>query len=137
MTDDPDEIDELVRAAAKAHEDLASTSYFDGLENRVRARIATHEHLDDLPEAVMMTKTENEGGADHGTLPPEIAHGDREDSGLHDIRSLAQTAKRRISKRITAQHVAIDDSFTTSPTGLRAVALPEPARLVSLPDAPA
>ena len=129
-----DEIDEMVRAAAKAHEALAPAGHLDELERRVLARLARGEPADDFSEAVMMSDTDNDSARDRSNPPPGGAGEQNEDSGLHDIRSLAQTAKQRISKRITSQHDAIDDSLSSSQSGLRAVALPEPARLVSLPD---
>src|SRR5262245_44629536 len=55
-----------------------------------------------------------------------------DNSGLHDIRALAETTKQRISRRaITAPPVP--DELTISSSGLRAVALPEPALTVALP----
>lgn len=60
-----------------------------------------------------------------------------DDSGVHDMKSLAQTAKQRISRRITSQHDAYDESLlSSSQSGLRAVALPAPAQVVSLPSMP-
>ncbi len=134
----PDEIDDLVRAAAKAHEGLAPAGYFDDLDRRVLARLdRSHGELADLPEAVsMMSETENHSGRDRGTSPEGALPRDGEDSGLHDMRALAQTTKARISRRVTSQHDALDDSLASSSSGLRAVALPEPARLVALPDMP-
>lgn len=60
-----------------------------------------------------------------------------EDSGVHDMKSLAQTTKQRISRRITSQHDAYEESLlSSSQSGLRAVALPAPAQVVSLPSMP-
>jgi hypothetical protein len=62
-------------------------------------------------------------------VPPE------EDSGLHDIRSLAQTTKQRISSRkITNTASVDDDAVANSSSGWKAVALPEPAKMIALPD---
>ncbi|MCX5741374.1 MAG: hypothetical protein NT062_02615 [Proteobacteria bacterium] len=57
-----------------------------------------------------------------------------EDSGLHDIRSLAQSTKQRMSAKVTVPHSADDDLIASSSTGWKAVALPEPARMISLPE---
>lgn len=56
-----------------------------------------------------------------------------EDSGLHDIRSLAQSAKMRLSKQIIAP-TPPDDIIASSSGGWKAVALPEPAKMISLPE---
>jgi hypothetical protein len=59
-----------------------------------------------------------------------------EDSGLHDIRSLASSTKARLSsRRSTAHPVPTDDEIiASSSAGWKAVALPEPAKMVSLPE---
>ena len=58
-----------------------------------------------------------------------------EDSGLHDIRSMASSTKMRLSsRRITQPPVVDDDILASSSAGWKAVALPEPARMVSLPE---
>jgi hypothetical protein len=58
-----------------------------------------------------------------------------EDSGLHDIRSLASSTKMRLSSRRTSQPPVVDeDILASSSAGWKAVALPEPARMVSLPE---
>lgn len=58
-----------------------------------------------------------------------------EDSGLHDIRSLASSTKARLSSRRSTQNptVSEDDVLASSSAGWKAVALPEPAKMVSLP----
>lgn len=88
----------------------------------------------------MMSETEKD--APRGATPPPVGdtpqRGERnEDSGLHDVKSLAQTTKQRISRRITSQHDAYEESLlSSSSSGLRAVALPAPAQVVSLPAMP-
>lgn len=88
----------------------------------------------------MMSETEKD--APRGATPPPVGdtsqRGERnEDSGLHDVKSLAQTTKQRISRRITSQHDAYEESLlSSSQSGLRAVALPAPAQVVSLPSMP-
>ncbi len=59
-----------------------------------------------------------------------------DDSGLHDLRSLAQSTKVRMSsRRITAQpaNKTDEDILASTSAGWKAVALPEPAQMVSLP----
>jgi hypothetical protein len=68
-----------------------------------------------------------------GRAPTPQTGGD--DSGLHDIRALAETTQRRSRRQPT---VDPDEALlTTSSTSLRAIALPQPARTVALPVAPA
>lgn len=59
-----------------------------------------------------------------------------EDSGLHDIKSLAASAKNRISARRSTTQPPMDDDaiLATASASFKAAALPEPARLVSLPN---
>ncbi|MBL9015699.1 MAG: hypothetical protein JNL83_16060 [Myxococcales bacterium] len=59
-----------------------------------------------------------------------------EDSGLHDIRSLASSTKARLSSRRSTQNPVMseDDILASSSAGWKAVALPEPAKMVSLPE---
>lgn len=59
-----------------------------------------------------------------------------EDSGLHDIRNLASSTKARLSSRRSTQNptVSEDDILASSSAGWKAVALPEPAKMVSLPE---
>lgn len=80
----------------------------------------------------MQTSTGNTSDKGTGVPPQE----DREeDSGLHDIRSMASSAKMRISsKRITTSPPVDDDILASSSAGWKAVALPEPAKMVSLPE---
>lgn len=59
-----------------------------------------------------------------------------DDSGLHDLRSLAQSTKVRMSsRRVTAQptNKTDEDILASTSAGWKAVALPEPAQMVSLP----
>jgi hypothetical protein len=59
-----------------------------------------------------------------------------EDSGLHDIRNLAQSTKQRLSaKRITQNPPNRDDDVLASSSGSFAgIALPQPAKMVALPE---
>ncbi|MEO6771443.1 MAG: hypothetical protein ABI467_00275 [Kofleriaceae bacterium] len=58
-----------------------------------------------------------------------------EDSGLHDIRSLAQSTKQRI-KRTTGSNATVkdDDVLASSSASWKNLALPQPANMVSLPE---
>jgi hypothetical protein len=132
-----DEIDDMVRAAAKAHEGLASADYFEGLAARVLVRLERDESF--ASEVSMMSDTPPSKDTSTSGSGGDEAHrpGPSDDSGLHDMKALAQTAKRRISRRITSQHDAYDESLlSSSHSGLRAVALPVSAQVVSLPEVP-
>src|SRR5262245_22371229 len=115
-----DELDDKLRDAMRALGDQTPARYFDELPGRIEARLEERMQSDPLAPT---------------DLPVKATTVRSEDSGLHDIRELAHTTKRRISQRIPA--VQIDDPMlSSSSSGLRAVALPEPARMVSLPMTP-
>jgi hypothetical protein len=118
-----DELDDLLRAAMKTLDDQVPSGYFEGLPNRTLMR---------LEDSSMQTGTSDNSKPTTGAPPPE----DRdEDSGLHDIRSMASSTKMRISsKRITTNPPVDDDILTSSSGSWKAVALPEPAKMVSLPE---
>ena len=115
-----DELDDKLRDAMRALGDQTPARYFDELPGRIEARLEERMQSDAQAPA---------------DLPAKANPAKSEDSGLHDIRELAQTTKRRISQKLPA--VDIDDPMlSSSSSGLRAVALPEPARMVSLPMTP-
>ncbi|HEY0253128.1 MAG TPA: hypothetical protein VGC41_16455 [Kofleriaceae bacterium] len=68
---------------------------------------------------------------------PPVEAGKEEDSGLHDIRSLAQSTKQRISSKKITQSLtpvpADDDPLASSSGSWKSIALPQPAAMVSLP----
>ena len=117
-----DDLDERIRAAMKTLDAEAPSGYFEALPARTLAR---------LEDGTMHTegtssKTESTG------VPPQERE---EDSGLHDIRSLASSTKMRISKRMGSVPPPVDDDIlASSSAGWKAVALPEPAKMVSLPE---
>lgn len=80
--------------------------------------------LDDFAArvAARLDGPEKVGAADLAASSPPA----REDSGLHDIKALASSAKRRASEREQSES-DVGESYllTASPGGLRAVALPE------------
>jgi hypothetical protein len=59
-----------------------------------------------------------------------------EDSGLHDIRNLASSARMRLSsRRLGTNPPPVDEDVLAASSGSwKAVALPEPAKMVSLPE---
>lgn len=108
----------------KTLDDQVPSGYFEGLPNRTLARLGE--------ESSMQTTTGNTSSAEDNTgVPPQRD----EDSGLHDLRSMASSTKMRLSSRRITQPPALDDDvLASSSAGWKAVALPEPARMVSLPE---
>ncbi|HTR52195.1 MAG TPA: hypothetical protein VMJ10_15885 [Kofleriaceae bacterium] len=129
-----DDLDDLLRAAMKSLDDQVPSGYLDALPEQTLARL----------EASMQSSGQgtSERERDAVTAPPPAAPqqaattGTSEDSGLHDIRNLAQSTKQRLSSRRIgsgAQRASEDDIIAASSAGWKAVALPEPAQMVSLP----
>ncbi len=120
-----DDLDDLLRRAMKTLDDGVPSGYFEALPNVTLAR------LED--DRMQTTGTMND--RDPSTGVPPVTNRD-EDSGLHDIRSLASSTKLKISSRRSTQSPAMneDDILASSSAGWKAVALPEPAKMVSLPE---
>ncbi len=124
MADAPDKtdaaLDDRLRAAMKSLDDAVPPGYFEALPNRILPRL----------EATKMQTDTTSGNDhdDHSAAPPPT-----DDSGLHDIRNLAETTKKRLSKKVTAQPMT-DDVLASSSGSWRNIALPEPAKMVSLPE---
>jgi hypothetical protein len=115
-----DDLDELLRRAMKSLDDQVPSGYFEGLPVRTLAR------LDGPPGDDMQTSGTKDGETSSGAPPRE------EDSGLHDIRNLAQSTKQRLSSQKIPTRTD-DDVLASSSAGWKAVALPAPASAVSLP----
>ena len=123
-----DDLDDLLRRSMKTLDDQVPSGYFEGLPQRTLARL----------EDSSMQTTGTSSSSEPSTLaPPPAAAKDRdEDSGLHDIRSLASSTKLRLSSRRSTQNPVVgeDDILASSSAGWKNVALPEPAKMVSLPE---
>ena len=119
-----DDLDDLLRRAMKTLDDQVPSGYFEGLPNRTLSRLGE--------DSSMQTTTGNRSSDTQPGVPPQ----DRdEDSGLHDIRSMASSAKMRISsRRISTSPPLDEDILASSSAGWKAVALPEPAKMISLPE---
>lgn len=132
MSDDPtDDVDDLLRRTMKVLDDQVPAGYFEALPLRTLAR---------LEDTSMHTTPGTEDSASTG-LPPitpmsSMTKDREEDSGLHDIRSLASSTKARLSSRRSTVNPVMreEDVLATSSAGWKAVALPEPAKMVSLPE---
>jgi hypothetical protein len=123
-TSDAD-LDDQLRAAMKTLDDEVPSGYFEALPDLTLARLegTTMQHG-------TQGNTENVSAA-----PPPVGE-KNEDSGLHDIRNLAQSTKQRLSsKKITINPpVSDEDLIASSSAGWKAVALPQPAKMVALPE---
>ena len=124
-----DDIDDLLKRAMKTLDEQVPSGYFDALPSRTLARL----------EDVRMQTTGTTGSdrdRDASTGIPPMTKDREEDSGLHDIRSLASSTKARLSSRRSTQNPVMneDDILASSSAGWKAVALPEPAKMVSLPE---
>jgi len=119
-----DELDDLLMASMKTLDDQVPSGYFEGLPSRILAR---------LEDRSMQTSSS-------GTNLPVSASGpipkvDKdEDSGLHDIRNLASSARMRLSSKRVSTSPPIDQDLASMSGSWKAVALPEPAKMVSLPE---
>jgi outer membrane biosynthesis protein TonB len=128
-----DDLDEQILRAMKVLDDEVPPGYFEGLPQRTLAR---------LEDGIMQTSSDsssnrNSSPASSPVVVSPMSQKERdEDSGLHDIRSLASSAKARLSSRRSTQNpvVSEDDILASSSAGWKAVALPEPAKMVSLPE---
>ncbi len=131
-----DELDELLRRAMKTLDDHVPSGYFEGLPNRTLARLEDGSSMESQGTRQDQSKP---SVAPVVAAPPtsmSTSNKDREeDSGLHDIRNLASSTKARLSSRRSTQSPAMseDDILASSSAGWKAVALPEPAKMVSLP----
>jgi hypothetical protein len=131
-----DELDDLLRRTMKVLDDQVPSGYFEDLPAKTLARLEGPSSMETSPRTIDKPATA-------APVPPvaPVAHDEddptaptprEEDSGLHDIRSLAQTTKRRL-KSTGANPTVVDDVAAQS-SSWKHVALPEPARMVSLPE---
>jgi len=139
-----DDLDDLVRRAMKTLDDQMPAGYFEGLPSRTLARLEDGSSMESQgtrqdsskPSAAapVVATTANQPPPSMSTK--KSSEDREEDSGLHDIRSLASSTKARLSSRRSTQNptVSEDDILASSSAGWKAVALPEPAKMISLPE---
>lgn len=129
-----DDLDDLIRGAMKTLDEQVPSGYFEALPNQTLARLEGSS----MQHGSSGTTETNPRDA---MVPPPVeavvqAKETDEDSGLHDIRNLAQSTKQRLSsRRITQSPIGNDDDVLASSSGsFRNIALPQPAAMVSLPE---
>lgn len=140
----PDDLDQLIRAAMKTLDAEVPSGYFEALPNQTIARLegsmqhgssGTTETRDTVMTPPPMALEGEDTAESRQPAPAPAREEDREDSGLHDIRNLAQSTKQRLSsRRITAHPPMEDDVLASSSGSFKNIALPQPAKMVSLPE---
>lgn len=126
----------------KTLDEQVPSGYFEALPNQTLARLegsmqhgssGTTETRDKVaPPPITASPVDQE--VPTPMVKPIMDQDREEDSGLHDIRNLAQSTKQRLSKRsITSPPIPDDDVLAASSGSFKNIALPQPARMVSLP----
>ena len=145
----PDDLDTLLRATMKTLDDQVPSGYFEALPEQTLARLAGEEA--DMQTTPRETSSSTPGFGVNpppsisGTPVPPINAADPavgapkkrdDDSGLHDIRNLAQSTKQRLSSRRSSTHppMSDEDILATTSASWKNLALPQPAKMVSLPE---
>ena len=124
MSTSDTDLDDQLRAAMKVLDAEVPSGYFEALPNQTLSRL----------EGSSMQGTSGTTENKVSAAPPPVTSENTEDSGLHDIRNLAQSTKQRISsQRISQSQPALEDPASSS-GGWKAIALPQPAKMVALPE---
>lgn len=141
-----DDLDDLLRRAMKTLDDRVPPGYFEDFANQTLARLedSMPDERKEVTDAAAATNAPAATAAPAPAAPivPASATADEpaakrdEDSGLHDIRSLASSQRMRMVAKRTSQHPIVrDDDLLASASGSwKSIALPEPAKMVSLPE---
>lgn len=124
------DIDDQLRAAMKVLDAEAPSGYFEALPNLTLARLEGSS----MQQGTSDTTTKQATSAPPPVATPPSATGNTEDSGLHEIRNLAQSTKQRLSSKRVTTSPPVEDDVASSSAGWKAVALPQPAKMVALPD---
>jgi hypothetical protein len=146
-----DSIDTDVLEAYDALAKRIPDGYFDDFSTRVLARLDHREGTDmegrrEIARGSGLVRPDEAalsaaGGRPPGRIDPPGPGADdepdtapvpkqsNENTGLHDIQSLASSTKRRISQRISAETEAQDSMLLSTSSGaMKTVALPDPAK---------
>ncbi len=126
----------------KTLDEQVPSGYFEALPNQILARLEDGCMQQGTGTSNVMNKPKLQDALMGAPVAPQAEAAAKakaaersEDSGLHDIRNLAQSTKQRMSKaRITQNPPIADDVLASSSGQWKHVALPEPAKMVSLPD---
>lgn len=124
-----DDIDDILRAAMKTLDGETPSGYFEDLPKRTLARLEG--------SSMDLRQTTSDSESSNHEMPMTDSGNVRdEDSGLHDIRNLAATSRSRMSsRRIGTTPPSVDEDILASASGSwKSIALPEPARMISLPE---
>ena len=124
-----DDIDDILRAAMKTLDGETPSGYFEDLPKRTLARLEG--------SSMDLRQTTSDSESSNHEMPMTDSGKVRdEDSGLHDIRNLAATSRSRMSsRRIGTTPPSVDEDILASASGSwKSIALPEPARMISLPE---
>ncbi len=144
-----DDLDTLLGSAMKTLDDEVPSGYFEALPDRLLAKLDSGGEV-----AMQQTGTPNRDGnpvtAQAATQAASslteasgapVASGPsaaprEEDSGLHDIRNLAQSTRQRVSKKMTTvpPPMGSEDVLGGASASWKNLALPQPAKMVSLPE---
>lgn len=124
------DIDDQLRAAMKVLDGEVPSGYWEALPNLTLARLEDSS-MQPGPSGISTTQT---AAAPPPVATPPSATDNTEDSGLHDIRNLAQSTKQRLSSKRITTSPPVEDDVASSSAGWKAVALPQPAKMVSLPE---
>lgn len=120
----------------KVLDDEVPSGYFEALPNQTLARLegssmqqgtssgTTQDKVSAAPPPVAASSSSSSPSSSENT----------EDSGLHDIRNLAQSTKQRLSSKRITTSPPVSDDIASSSAGWKAVALPQPAKMVALPE---
>lgn len=146
-----DPLDERVRAALRAVHANVPAEYHELGAASVLARLDEAKNLPALPDLEKSMSNDTSSsvptpiGSEISQVPmravvpagaPPVVSRSSEDSGLHDLKNLAASAKNRITSRRTSTMPPVDDDalLSSASASFKAMALPEPARIVSLPN---
>src|SRR5687768_10195749 len=134
----PDDLDNLIRAAMKTLDEQVPSGYFEALPNQTLARLegssmqhgssGTTQPRDSKVAAPPVTlEPDTTPVAKQPSVTGSGPDEREEDSGLHDIRNLAQSTKQRLSKRSITQNPPLADDVLASSSGsFKNIALPQP-----------
>lgn len=122
-------LEDDIRKALTALEGTVPDGYFDELPGRIERRLQEQAMESD------MSKSGSNGDGAHA--PGEAPRKKEENTGLHDIKAMAQSAKRRVSRRVTTQSDAEEQLLLGASTSMNQVVLPDPNKQVAVAVEPA